>query len=165
MESNHSSIYKSLQSPRSSVGIMIERVDEMVVNVLHNVIKLLWQNDILAIYGMVEQWCNFIHREFGNATAYFRHQKLVLWMLLGKQDEFIHVWLDSLNTTLHGWDGIALTLKPNAQTPYRSKAIIGKLCCTTAMCSGKVTTKDEYLVRFQLPDKIGRKPLFPSFFL
>ena len=69
-------------------------------------------------------------------------------MLFGKADELIHVWFDGFNTALHGWNGITLTLKSNALSPYCTKAIIGKPCSTTAMCTSKVAAKHKYLIRF-----------------
>ena len=127
---------------------MAERINEAIVNILHNVIELLGQDDILHFYGIREQWCNLVNREPSNAAAYLRYQELHFLMLFGKCDELIHVWLDSFHTTLHGWDGITLTLQSNALTPYCAKAIIGQSCSTASMRSCQITAKDKYLIRF-----------------
>ena len=87
--------------------------------------KILWQDDVLYIYSRLEQWCYLLNLESCNATTNLSHIEFEVWPCLCKADELIHVWLDSLNTTLHSWDGITLTLKPNALAPYRSKAMIG----------------------------------------
>ena len=129
---------------------MVERINKAVVDVLYDVIKILGQNDILTINSVIEQWRNLIDLEPCYATAYLRYQELLFRMLFGKAYELIHVRFDGINTALHGWNGIALSLKSNALSPYRAKAIIGKTCCTSTMRSCKVATKDKYLIRLQL---------------
>lgn len=70
-------------------------------------------------------------------------------MFPGKQDEFIYVRLNGIYSTLHGWDGIALTLQTDALTPYSSKFFVCYASSTSCMCSGKITPEYENLIRLE----------------
>ena len=113
-------------SPFGAVGIVIKRIDETIVNILNNVVELLGQDNILAVYRMVEQRSYLLNPEASDAAANLRDQELILRMLFGKADELIHVWLDGCHSTLHRGDGIALTLQTYAlphTAPNLSNAI------------------------------------------
>ena len=125
------------------------------MDVLYDFIELPGQNDVLTINGMIEQRSDFINPETGDATAYFSDQELQFRMLFGKSNKLIHVRLDSLNAALHRGNGITLTLQSDTLAPYRSKPLIGQSCRTTAMCSGEIAAKDEYLILFQLRYSFG----------
>ena len=140
------------------VFLWIPSVNRMTCNAVmptHNLHEILRKNNIGEVYRFQEQRSNLVWCKNCNTTAYTCYKKFVFTMLESKLNELIHVWLDSLNSTLHRGDGIALTLKPNALTPYRTKTIIGKSCCSTAMCSGEVTAKDKYLIRLQFRYSFG----------
>lgn len=142
-------------SPRSAVGVMVERVNEAMVDVLHDVVELLGQDDVLAINGVVEQRGYLIHRDSRDTAADLRHQELQLRMLLGKADELIHIGFNGIDSSVHCWDAIALALQPNTLAPYCTKAFIGQTCCPAAMRACQVAAKHEDFILLQFRNPFG----------
>ena len=68
------------------------------------------EDDIFHINGILKQRSNLVRCKSSDTTANTGNKELVLGMLLGKQDKLIHVWFDGIDSSVHGWDGIALTL-------------------------------------------------------
>ena len=67
-------------------------------------------------------------------------------MLLGIGDELIDVGADGVNASLHGGDGIALTLDAVAIAHYGSKIKIGNAGGTTSVHTGKIAAEHKHLV-------------------
>ncbi len=97
--------------------------------------KILWQDYIFHIDSIIKQGSNFAWRKCSYSITNFGDKKLVLGMLFGKLNEFIHVRLDGFHIALHHRDGITLSLQPYPLAPYRPKAIVNQTRSPSNMSS------------------------------
>lgn len=75
-------------------------------------------------------------------------------MRTGEGDEIVNVWLDGLNATLHGGNGVALATKANSATHHRSEPLEGHISSSAAMHAFEVAAEDEDFICFQLCDEL-----------
>lgn len=68
------------------------------------------QNDIVYLVRLFKQRRDIIVREASYATANASNEECVVWVLLGKLNEFIHIRTNSIHSTLHGRNAVALSL-------------------------------------------------------
>ena len=73
-------------------------------------------------------------------------------MSLGELDKFVNVWLDSFDSSLHGRDGVGLTLQSDALPPYCAEFVQCGPGCPATVMSGEVAAEDKHFVGFQLID-------------
>ncbi len=116
---------------------------------VHDSGELFRQNDVLHVDGVLEQRRDLLIRESGDTAADARDQELILGMLFSKRNKLIHVGFDGLHPTLHGGNGVALSLQAHALAPHRTKAVVGHTCGPAAMRAREVTAKHKDLVRLQ----------------
>lgn len=72
---------------------------------------------VFHIDSIAEQRSYFGRTESGNAAAYFGDEECQFGMLAGEADEFVHIGLDAVGTSVHGRDAIGLSLQAGALTP------------------------------------------------
>ena len=77
-------------------------------------------------------------------------------MLLGKGDELFHIRENGVYASLHGGDGIALSLKSNTLSHDGSEFFNGDTGCSSTVCSCQVAAKDKDFVVFKAPDELWR---------
>ena len=75
-------------------------------------------------------------------------------MSRGKGDEFIHIWFDRLNASLHRRDSITLATKTHSASHYRTELLEGNISSSAAVHACEITTEYEDLVRLQLCDEL-----------
>ena len=102
--------------------------------------------DILHIDGLLKQRSDVVGRESGDATADGRDEKRLFGMRLGIDDELVDVRTDRLYPTLHGRDGIALTLRAVAIAKDSTEIETRRPCGTATVHPGEVTAENENLV-------------------
>lgn len=112
-----------------------------IVLALNSVNKFSRQDDVVLVDGSGKQRSNLLIPEAGDATADAGHEELELGMGLGELDELVHIGLDGFHATLHGGDGVTLSLQPNALAPHGAKAVIGGTGGPTAMHSAQVAAE------------------------
>ena len=117
--------------------------------------KLLRQDDIFHINGISKEWSNLLVAESCYAATYSGDKKREFGVLFGKADELIHIGLDSINSALHGRNGVCLTMKTNAFAPYGTKPLVSQSCSTATMCACQIASKHEYLAFFQFQNPFG----------
>ena len=81
--------------------------------------------DVTEADGTSEQRGDLGRGEACDAAADAGHQEGHLGMAVGEAEELIHVGLDSIHATLHGGDGIALSLQAHALAHDGTKPIYG----------------------------------------
>ena len=86
--------------------------------------KFLRKVDIPHINGIRKEWSNLLIAKSGYAATYSCNQEREPAVLLGEMDERIYIWLDGINTTLHGRDSVCLTMKTHAFAPYGTKPFV-----------------------------------------
>lgn len=111
--------------------------------------------DILHADGILEQRSNVVGRKSGNTAAYRRNEESLLGMRLGVADELVHVGSDGLHATLHGGDGIALTLRTVAIAEDSTEVKLCHTSGTASMHTSEVAAKDKYLVGLERCDVAG----------
>ena len=87
--------------------------------------------------------------EASDAASYACDIEKQLRMIHGKGDELVNIGFDGFDTTLHGWNGIALSLQADTLSPYSSEFHLCDSCRTTAMMPLKVAAKNEHFIRLQ----------------
>ena len=100
--------------------------------------KLFRKDDILHINGIRKERSNILITESGYAATYPCNEECEPAVLLGEADESIHVWLDGFHTTLHGRDGVCLTMQTHAFAPNGTKPIVSQACSTATMCARQI---------------------------
>lgn len=112
--------------------------------------KAFWQNNILHIDSILEQWSDLLIPEPSDAATDASHEKLQFRVSLSELDKLIHKWLDSFHPTLHRRDTITLSLQSNALSPDSPKLLIRYPCSAPAMTTRQITAKHKSLILFQL---------------
>ena len=100
--------------------------------------KFFRKDDILHINGIRKERSNLLITESGYAATYSCNEECEPAVLLGEADESIHVWLDGFHTTLHGRDGVCLTMQPHAFAPNGTKPVVSQACSTATMCACQI---------------------------
>lgn len=95
--------------------------------------KLLRKYDILHINGIRKERGNLLIAKSCYTATYSCNQEREPVVLLCKTDERIYVGLDGFHTTLHGRDGVCLTMQTNTFAPYGAKPFVSQPCCTATM--------------------------------
>ena len=75
-------------------------------------------------------------------------------MLSGKLRESLHCSPHRIHT-LHGWQGVALSLQALALPPHGAKVVHSSCCCTAGVESVHIRPEHENLVRLERADVIG----------
>ncbi len=99
--------------------------------------------NVLHADGILKQRGDVVGRESGDAAAYRSDEERLLGMFLGIADELIDVGPDGLHATLHGRDGITLTLRTVAVAHHCAEVKASHACGTTSVHTGEVAAKDE----------------------
>ena len=121
-------------------------------NVFH---ELLRKDDILHINGIRKEWSNLNIMKSCNTAAYACNEERKSIILFGKANELIHIGLDGFHPTLHGRDGVCLTMQTHAFAPYGTKLVLSQACSTATMCTCQIAAKHKYLVLLQFRNPIG----------
>ena len=100
--------------------------------------KFFRKDDILHINGIRKEWRNLLISESSYAATYSCNEERELAVLFGKTDEIIHVGLDGFHPTLHGRDGVCLTMQTHTFAPYSAKPIVSQACSTATMCARQI---------------------------
>ena len=112
--------------------------------------------NILHIDGTSEQRRDLVRGEACNAAADARDQEGQLGMLLGEDDELLHVGKDGTHTALHRRDGIALSLQANALSHDGPKPFKSDTGCTATMHALQVAAEDKDFVSVESPNVVWR---------
>ena len=128
----------------------------LLVNIPHDIVELLWQEDVLAVDGLIEHRRNLFFREPGNAASNLRHKEFILRMLLRKLNKLIHVGLDGFHAALHRGNGIAPALQPDALPHHGTEFSPGHIGRPATMAAGQIAAEHEYLVRPKFRNEIRR---------
>lgn len=112
--------------------------------------------DILHIYGITKQRRNVCGEEAGNATANGRDEEGLVGMGFGVRDKLVDIRTDGIHTTLHRWDGIALSLRTITITHYGTEMQTGRTGSATAVHTGKVTAENKDFIGLKLGDILRR---------
>lgn len=99
---------------------------------------------VFHIDSITEQRSYFGRTESGNAAAYFGDEECQFGMLAGEADEFVHIGLDAVGTSVHGRDAIGLSLQAGALSPDGSPLFLGQQCGTSAVVAFEVASENEY---------------------
>lgn len=108
--------------------------------------ELPWQDDVLDIEGCGEEGRYFLVSESGDSAADAGNQELVLRVLLSKEDELVHVWLDGLHSALHGGNSVGLSLQAHTLPPHGTKAVICQTGCAATMMTCQITAEHKNLI-------------------
>ena len=133
-----------------TIGIVVEGATEAIVIIVDDLGERFGQEDVIGMNRMFEEWRYLVGHKARYTAANRRNEKRVLRMRLGKRDKLIHVGFDSLYPTLHGRNGVALSLQANTLSPYGAEALHGDTGCTTCVHARQIATEDKHLVRLQL---------------
>ena len=82
----------------------------------------------------------------GNATTDAGDIEVEFGVLSGKFDELIDVGFDGFHATLHGGDGIALSLQSHSLASNGTESVNGGACRTAHVHAVEVAAEDEHLV-------------------
>ena len=70
--------------------------------------ETLRQADVLHLLCALEQRGDVFGFEAGDAATYWGYQEMKIGMLMGKDNEFLHVWTDGFHAALHSRDDLSL---------------------------------------------------------
>ena len=101
------------------------------------------QTDIQKFCGIGEKRRDFAISETCNAAANARDKKFLSRMLFCILDETIDVRFYGFHPTLHGRDGVALSGRADAYTPFCAKFRIGNIGRAAAMMTSQIAAEDE----------------------
>ncbi len=110
------------------------------------------QRDVFHLIGGFEQGRNLFVGEARYTATDTGDAEEQFGMLLGVRDKLIHVRTDCLNTALHGRNGITLPGATDTDAHFCAKELVRRTRRTSAMHSGEVAAKDEYLIRLETCD-------------
>lgn len=77
-------------------------------------------------------------------------------MLLGKFNELVHIRFYFVNSAVHGWYCVALTLQTDALSPYRAKLICCDSCRAADVLPLQIASEYENFVLIQCGNCFGR---------
>lgn len=97
------------------------------------------------VFGRGEKGSDLGGGEAGDAAADLGDQEGQIGVSSCEIDETVHVGFDGLGVTVHGGNGVRLTLKANALSPYGSEFVHCQQGGTSSVGSGKVAAKDKDL--------------------
>ena len=66
-----------------------------------------------------------------------------------KEQELIHIGLNSLCAALHSWNCVALSLQAFSLAPNSPKKLHGSSGSTSGMLPGKITSEHKYVIVWQ----------------
>lgn len=85
----------------------------------------------------------FLFAETSDAAANRGDEEMKFWVRLGKCDKCINIGRDGFHATLHGRNGIALTLQSFSLSPDGAELIVSKTSGTTGMHACQVAAENE----------------------
>lgn len=99
--------------------------------------------------GGAEEGGYFLFAETSDAAANRGDEEMKFWVRLGKCDKCINIGRDGFHATLHGRNGIALTLQSFSLSTDGAELIVSKTSGTTGMPACQVAAENEYLLVLQ----------------
>ncbi len=94
----------------------------------------------------MEEGGYFLFAETSDAAANRGDEEMKFRMRLGKCDKCINIGRDGFHATLHGRNGIALTLQSFSLSPDGAELVVSKTSGTTGMHACQVAAENEYLM-------------------
>lgn len=116
--------------------------------------KSFGQIDVLHLFRLFEQRRNFIHRKSRYSATDLGNQKSLGRMPLSELDKLVHIGLNRFHASLHGRNGITLSLQACALSPDRTEFPVCQIGGSSRMMALRITAEDEHLVRFEFRDSI-----------
>lgn len=96
-----------------------------------------------------EERGNFYGSEACDTATDLRHKEFQLGMLPREADKLVDIGRNGLHATLHGRNGITLSLQSHALPPHGAETLECKASGTAAVHAREVTPEDEDLVGLQ----------------
>ena len=102
----------------------------------------------------------FLLPETSDAAANRGDEEMKFWVRLGKCDKCINIGRDGFHATLHGRNGIALTLQTFSLAPDGTEFVVSKTSGTTGMPACQVAAENENLIvaQFRYHFRCEQKP-------
>lgn len=113
------------------------------------------EDDVGDGEGGREEGCDFFGAEAGDAAAYLCDVECEVRVSDGKTDELVDVGSDGVDASLHGGDGIRLSLQAYTLAHDSAETAPGHACGAATMLPGEVAAEDKYLVGAQRGDAVG----------
>ena len=119
------------------------------MSIRQNFNKRFGKTDVLNFHSTFKQWGYVTIDKSCYPATYTSHKKEFVWSILRKLYKFIDIRFDSIHTTLHCRNCIALPLQSYTFAPFRSKLTKCHTRSTTTMKATQVTAKHKHFISLQ----------------
>lgn len=125
-------------------------------SLLQHIPKRLWKSHIAEMACHLEKWRNIFISEASHSATNASDIEVEFGVAVGKADKLIDVWLNRVNASLHGGNGITVALQAHALPPYCTKPLYREARRLTTMVTFQIAAEHKHLIVVQCVHKSGR---------